>query len=55
TELDSTEKRVNEIGEMRAISSHVFGASGVQIPQDDLDNLISTEEKEDGATKVLDP
>ncbi|GKC94367.1 hypothetical protein Tco_1159809, partial [Tanacetum coccineum] len=54
TELDSTEKLVNEIGELRAISSHVLGASGVQIPQDNLDNLRSTEE-EDGATKVLDP
>nr|GEU90494.1 F-box protein MAX2 [Tanacetum cinerariifolium] len=55
TELDSTEKLVNEIGELRAISSHVLGASGVQIPQDGLDNLRSTEEEEDGATEVLDP
>ncbi|GJR41688.1 hypothetical protein Tco_1309791 [Tanacetum coccineum] len=54
TELDSTEKLANEIGELRAISSHVLGASGVQIPQDNLDNLRSKEE-EDGATKVLDP
>ncbi|GJY07150.1 putative ribonuclease H-like domain-containing protein, partial [Tanacetum coccineum] len=55
TELDSTEKLVNEIGELRAISSHVLGASGVQIPQNNLDNLRSTEEEEDGATEVLDP
>nr|GFB89842.1 hypothetical protein [Tanacetum cinerariifolium] len=54
TELYSTEKLVKEISELRAISSHVLGASGVQIPQDNLDNLRSTEE-EDGATGVLDP
>ncbi|GKF91778.1 hypothetical protein Tco_0275479, partial [Tanacetum coccineum] len=35
------------------ISDHVLGASGVQIPQDDLGNLRSTEE-EDGANEVLD-
>ncbi|GJT98611.1 hypothetical protein Tco_1094129 [Tanacetum coccineum] len=51
----TTEKLVNEIGKLRAISSHVLGASEVQIPQDDLDNLILTEEEEDGATEVLDP
>ncbi|GKC82436.1 hypothetical protein Tco_1138153 [Tanacetum coccineum] len=54
TKLDSTEKLVNEIGELRAIYSHVLGASGVQIPQNNLDNLRSTKE-EDGATEVLDP
>ncbi|GKF99389.1 hypothetical protein Tco_0298172, partial [Tanacetum coccineum] len=46
---------VNEIGELRAISSHVLGAFGVQIPQDNLDNLRSTEEEKDGTTEVLDP
>ncbi|GJW69233.1 hypothetical protein Tco_0123657 [Tanacetum coccineum] len=56
TELDSTEKLMNEIGELRAISSHVFEASEVQILQNNLDNLRSTEEeKEDGETEVLDP
>ncbi|GKF03402.1 hypothetical protein Tco_0030325 [Tanacetum coccineum] len=45
---------MNEIGELRPISSHVLGAYGVQIPQEDLDNLRSTEE-EDRATEVLDP
>ncbi|GKE21873.1 hypothetical protein Tco_1433385, partial [Tanacetum coccineum] len=54
TEPNSTEKLVNKIGELRAISSHVLGAFGVQIPQENLDNLRSTEE-EDGATEVLDP
>ncbi|GKF82019.1 hypothetical protein Tco_0243675 [Tanacetum coccineum] len=46
---------MNEIGELRAISSHVLGAFGVQIPQNNLDNLRSTREEEDGATEVLGP
>ncbi|GJY00552.1 ribonuclease H-like domain-containing protein [Tanacetum coccineum] len=54
TKLDSTEKLVKESGELRAISGYVLGASGVQIPQNNLDNLRSIEE-EDGATEVLDP
>nr|GEX56973.1 hypothetical protein [Tanacetum cinerariifolium] len=33
----------------------MLGASGAQIPQDDLDNLRSTEDKEDRANEVLDP
>ncbi|GJZ66300.1 hypothetical protein Tco_0622996 [Tanacetum coccineum] len=40
---------------MRAISGHVLGESGVQIPQNNLDNLHSIREAEDGATEVLDP
>ncbi|GJW69750.1 hypothetical protein Tco_0126667 [Tanacetum coccineum] len=55
TEFNSTEKLVNKIGELRVISGHVLGASRVQIPQNNLDNLRSTEEEEDGATEVLDP
>nr|GFB78101.1 hypothetical protein [Tanacetum cinerariifolium] len=51
----STEKFMSKIGELRAISGHVLGASRVQIPQDDLDNLQSIREKEDGATEVSDP
>nr|GEZ47432.1 hypothetical protein [Tanacetum cinerariifolium] len=50
----NTEKLMNEIGELRAITSHVLRASGVQIPQNNLDNLRLTEE-EDEATKVLYP
>ncbi|GKC45422.1 hypothetical protein Tco_1063144, partial [Tanacetum coccineum] len=47
---------MNGIGELRAISSHVLRASGVQIPQDNLGNLRSTEEEEeDGVIEVLDP
>ncbi|GJS40448.1 hypothetical protein Tco_0565491 [Tanacetum coccineum] len=54
TELDSTDKLVNEIGELRGISSHVLGEFEVQIPQNNLDNQRTIEE-EDGATEVLDP
>nr|GFC41088.1 hypothetical protein [Tanacetum cinerariifolium] len=46
---------MNKIGELRAISSHVLGASGVQIPQNNLDNLQSIREEEDGATNISDP
>ncbi|GKE16124.1 hypothetical protein Tco_1423701 [Tanacetum coccineum] len=46
---------MNEIGELREISGHVHGASGVQIPQNNLDNLHSIREEENGATEVLDP
>nr|GEX04612.1 protein IQ-DOMAIN 32-like [Tanacetum cinerariifolium] len=53
TEFDSTEKLINEIGELRAIFGHVLGAAGVQIPQNNLDNLQSIK-KEDGATEVSD-
>nr|GEV07073.1 hypothetical protein [Tanacetum cinerariifolium] len=46
---------MNEIGELRAISGHVLRAAGVQIPLNNLDNLQSISEEEDGATKVSDP
>ncbi|GKA03099.1 hypothetical protein Tco_0675880 [Tanacetum coccineum] len=52
---DCTEKLMNKIGELRAISGHVLGAAGVQIPQNNLDNLQSIREEEDGATDVSDP
>nr|GFB04856.1 hypothetical protein [Tanacetum cinerariifolium] len=46
---------MNKIGELRAISSHVLGASKVQIPRNNLDNLYSIREEENGETEVLDP
>nr|GEW03494.1 hypothetical protein [Tanacetum cinerariifolium] len=52
TEFNSTEKFINEIGELRAISDHVLRAAGVQIPQDNFDNLRSIKEEEDRATEV---
>ncbi|GKE39289.1 hypothetical protein Tco_1462694 [Tanacetum coccineum] len=55
TEFDSTEKFMNKIRELRAISGHVLGAADVQIPQNNLDNLQSIREEEDGETEVSDP
>ncbi|GJX32985.1 hypothetical protein Tco_0242840 [Tanacetum coccineum] len=54
TKFNNTEKFINKIGELRAISGHVLGASRVQIPQNNLDNLQSIREEEDGATEVSD-
>ncbi|GKB64742.1 hypothetical protein Tco_0920928 [Tanacetum coccineum] len=47
TKLDSTKKFIDEIGELGAVSGHMLGAPGVQIPQNNLDNLQSIRE-EDG-------
>ncbi|GKA18423.1 hypothetical protein Tco_0698338 [Tanacetum coccineum] len=33
----------------------MLGASGVQIPENNLDNLKSTREEEDGTSEALDP
>ncbi|GKE76415.1 hypothetical protein Tco_1542535, partial [Tanacetum coccineum] len=44
---------MNEIGELRAISGHVLGAAGVQIPQNNLDNLQSIREEGDGVTEIF--
>ncbi|GKG38421.1 hypothetical protein Tco_0460133, partial [Tanacetum coccineum] len=46
---------MNEIGEPRAISGHVLRESRVQIPHNNLDNLQSIREEEDGATEVSNP
>ncbi|GKE12211.1 hypothetical protein Tco_1415762, partial [Tanacetum coccineum] len=46
---------MNEIGELRAIFGHVLRAAGVQIPQNNLDNLQSIREEKDGAIEVSDP
>ncbi|GJY58816.1 hypothetical protein Tco_0458708 [Tanacetum coccineum] len=41
----SQERDINEIiGELRAISGHVLRATGIQIPEDDLDNLHAFKE-----------
>ncbi|GJT99886.1 hypothetical protein Tco_1110225 [Tanacetum coccineum] len=44
----------DEIGELRAISGHVLRATGVQIPEDDLDNLHTLREV-DGILVFVDP
>ncbi|GJV99031.1 hypothetical protein Tco_1554283 [Tanacetum coccineum] len=47
-------KQVDEIGELRAISSHILGAARVQKPEDNLDDLHSLRE-EDGTSEIIDP
>ncbi|GJT38642.1 hypothetical protein Tco_0938507 [Tanacetum coccineum] len=47
-------KFTDEIGELRAIFGHVLRATGVQIPEDDLDNLHSLREV-DGTLVFVDP
>ncbi|GKB52291.1 hypothetical protein Tco_0903044, partial [Tanacetum coccineum] len=39
---------------MKAISGHVLGAAGVQIPDNNLDDLHSSRE-EDGTSETMDP
>nr|GEY02151.1 hypothetical protein [Tanacetum cinerariifolium] len=53
TKFDRTQKFVGEISELRAISGHVLGAAEVQIPENNLDNLHSSIEK-DGTLETVD-
>ncbi|GJR72609.1 hypothetical protein Tco_0084974 [Tanacetum coccineum] len=53
TKLDGTKKFIDEIGELRAVSGHMLGASGVQIPQNILEKLQSIRE-EDGSLETVD-
>ncbi|GJY44886.1 hypothetical protein Tco_0433099 [Tanacetum coccineum] len=48
------QKLIDEIGELRAISGHMLGAAGVQILEDNLDDLHSSRE-EDGTLETMDP
>ncbi|GKG00412.1 hypothetical protein Tco_0302102, partial [Tanacetum coccineum] len=45
---------IDEIGELRAISGHMLEADGVQIPEDNLDDLHSSRE-EFGTLETMDP
>ncbi|GJY19044.1 hypothetical protein Tco_0390535 [Tanacetum coccineum] len=54
SEFDCTQRFVDEISELRAISGHMLGAAGVQIPEDNLDDLHSLRE-EDGTSEIMDP
>nr|GEZ31891.1 putative reverse transcriptase domain-containing protein [Tanacetum cinerariifolium] len=45
---------IDEIGELRAISSHMLGAAGDQIPENNLKDLHSSRE-EDGTSETMDP
>nr|GEZ01974.1 hypothetical protein [Tanacetum cinerariifolium] len=51
-EFNRTQKFLYEVDELRAISGHMLGASGVQIPENNLDNLHST--VEDGTLEIVD-
>ncbi|GJS82872.1 hypothetical protein Tco_0749413 [Tanacetum coccineum] len=53
TKLDGTKKFIDEIGELKAVSDHMLGASRVQIPKNNLDNLQSIRE-EDGTLETVD-
>ncbi|GKE49355.1 hypothetical protein Tco_1480613, partial [Tanacetum coccineum] len=54
TEFDYTQELIDEVGELIAISSHMLGAAGVQILEDNLDDLHSSRE-EDGTLETMDP
>ncbi|GKG20591.1 hypothetical protein Tco_0380392, partial [Tanacetum coccineum] len=54
SEFDCTQKFVDEIGELRAISGHMLGAARVKIPEDNLDDLHSLRQ-EDGTSEIMDP
>ncbi|GJV67443.1 hypothetical protein Tco_1482952 [Tanacetum coccineum] len=54
SEFDSTQEFADEVGELRAISGHMLGVAGVQIPEDNLDDLHSSRE-EDGTLETMDP
>ncbi|GJX97343.1 hypothetical protein Tco_0353141 [Tanacetum coccineum] len=45
---------MNKVDELRAVSCHIFGASRVQIPEHNLDNLKMTRD-EDGDFDTVDP
>ncbi|GJX53264.1 hypothetical protein Tco_0281633 [Tanacetum coccineum] len=52
--LGSTQKFMNKVDELRAVSSHMLGATGVYVLKDDLDHLKLTR-GEDGVVVTLDP
>nr|GEW80628.1 hypothetical protein [Tanacetum cinerariifolium] len=51
---NGTQKFNDEVDELREIFGHMLGASGVQIPQNNLDNLQSIR-KEYRTSKIVDP
>nr|GFB59997.1 hypothetical protein [Tanacetum cinerariifolium] len=52
--LQVTQKFIDKIGELKAISDHMLGEAEVQIPENNLDNLHSSRE-EDGTSETMDP
>ncbi|GKF89395.1 hypothetical protein Tco_0263358 [Tanacetum coccineum] len=51
----SSKKFTNKVHELRAVPCHMFRASGVQIPENNLDNMSLTREEEDGTSVAWDP
>ncbi|GJX20802.1 hypothetical protein Tco_0223479 [Tanacetum coccineum] len=51
----NSQKFTNEVHELRAVPCHMFRASRVQIPENNLDNLSLIREEEDGTSVALDP
>ncbi|GKG18299.1 hypothetical protein Tco_0372597, partial [Tanacetum coccineum] len=49
SEFDCTQKPIDEIGELRAISGHMLGAARVRIPENNLESR-----EEDGTSETLD-
>ncbi|GJT24465.1 hypothetical protein Tco_0894402 [Tanacetum coccineum] len=52
-ESNSTHEFANKVDELRASPRHVLGATRVQVPEDDLNDLKWTRE-EDGGVETLD-
>nr|GEW95963.1 hypothetical protein [Tanacetum cinerariifolium] len=52
-EFNRTQKFMYKVDELRAISNHMLGASGVKIPENNLDDLHSI--IEDGTLELVDP
>ncbi|GKB20937.1 hypothetical protein Tco_0854860 [Tanacetum coccineum] len=52
--LSSTQKFLDKVDELRAVSGHMPGASRVQIPENNLDSLKLTREV-DGEFEIVDP
>ncbi|GJX14728.1 hypothetical protein Tco_0206486, partial [Tanacetum coccineum] len=52
--FDVTQKHIAKVDELRVIFGHVLAAPGVQIQQNNLDNLRSIRE-EDGTSETVDP
>nr|GFC69033.1 hypothetical protein [Tanacetum cinerariifolium] len=52
-EFNRTQKFLYKVDELRAISGHMLGASRVQIPVNNLDNMHSI--VENGTLEIVDP
>ncbi|GJT18038.1 hypothetical protein Tco_0876744 [Tanacetum coccineum] len=51
---NGTHEFANQVDELRALPSYVLRAARVQVPEDDMDDLQWTREK-DGEFKIVDP